>query len=94
MPNTDFGWALVQLKAGHKVARQGWNGKGMFLVYVPMTDLVNSKFDFKPDTVYSNANIGTCNIDAHIDMYTAGKTFQPGWLASQADMLAEDWELI
>ena len=31
----DFGWALRHLRAGHKVARQGWNGKGMFLYYVP-----------------------------------------------------------
>lgn len=31
MEEANFGWALVQLKAGHKVCREGWNGKGMWI---------------------------------------------------------------
>ena len=89
-----FGQAIQHLKQGSKVARSGWNGKGMFLVFVEATDMKKSGFDFKPGTVYANTNVGTCNIDAHIDMYTAQRTFQPGWLASQADMLADDWLVV
>lgn len=92
--NLSFGDALEYLKLGKKVARKGWNGKGMFLVYVPMTDMIKDGFDFKKGSVYDSTGVNTCNIDAHIDMYTAQGTFQPGWLASQADMLANDWEII
>ena len=86
----NFGQAIKSLKAGNRVARKGWNGKGMWLV------LQGSTPDVKPynGSCYSNALEGvqeSVTIDAHIDMYTAGKTMQPGWLASQADMLAEDW---
>lgn len=91
--NLSFGDALTALKAGHKVARSGWNGKGMFLV------LQTSTPEIKPyhGSCYANALQGikeTVTIDAHIDMYTAQGTFQPGWLASQADMLSNDWQII
>lgn len=86
-----FGQALDALRAGHLVARRGWNGKGMWLVYVP-----GSRITTKPDTPYARA-LGTnyeVSIDPHIDMYTALATMQPGWLASQADMQATDWETV
>jgi len=35
--------------------------------------------------------IGPVDINPHIDMFTADGSMQPGWLASQADMLATDW---
>jgi len=92
--NLSFGAAIEMLKLGKKVARNGWNGKGMFLVYVPKTDMVNTPFGFKEGSIYDKANVGKCDIDAHIDMYTAQGTFQPGWLASQADMLATDWTIL
>lgn len=87
----NFGEALESLKLGKKVARDGWNGKGMWLI------LVNGSPNIKPvaGTPYSKAGIvEEVNIDAHIDMFTAQKSMQPGWLASQSDMLAEDWEVI
>jgi len=89
----DFGWALKRLKAGHKVAREGWNGKGMFLIFVPGT----LKTELRAGTPYYAAlngpNVGysVAAINPHIDMYTAQGAFQPGWLASQTDMLASDW---
>ena len=91
--NLSFGHAIEYLKLGHKVARSGWNGKGMFLV------LQTSTPEIKPyhGSCYANALQGikeTVTIDAHIDMYTAQGTFQPGWLASQADMLSNDWQII
>lgn len=85
-----FGLALEALKQGHKVARAGWNGKGMWLVYVPGSFGV----DLRDGSPYQKAGLETVCIDAHIDMYTATSTMQPGWLASQADMLAEDWMVL
>ena len=85
----NFGEALHELKAGRKVARKGWNGKGMWLILVPGSP------NIKPvaGTPYSKAGIvEEVNIDAHIDMFTASGSMQPGWLASQNDMLADDWE--
>ena len=85
----NFGEALHELKAGRKVARKGWNGKGMWLILVPGSP------NIKPvaGTPYSKAGIiEEVNIDAHIDMFTAAGSMQPGWLASQNDMLADDWE--
>lgn len=87
----DFGKAIDALKRGFKVSRKGWNGKGMFLVYVPGT--VDAKLN--EGTPYEKAlksNIVTIN--PHIDMLTATGEFQPGWLASQTDMLAEDWGMV
>jgi len=91
--NLSFGGAIEYLKLGYKVARSGWNGKGMWLVLQGETP------DIKPyaGSCYAKALSGTqevVTIDAHIDMFTTGKTMQPGWLASQADILANDWEVL
>lgn len=83
----NFGDALEALKDGKRVARQGWNGKDMFifLAYEPdfVTDADISAFDGK------EVIVGDMLV-----MKTAQDTFQPGWLASQADMLAEDWYIV
>lgn len=89
----NFGSAIECLKMGQKVARAGWNGKGMFLVYVP-----GSRITPYQSTPYDDINIkdetGGVTINPHIDMKTATGEMQPGWLASQTDMLAEDWEVV
>jgi len=84
----NFGQAIEAMKAGNKVAREGWNGKGMWLILVPGSDSVRPV----ANTPYSKAGITEpTNINPHIDMFTAAGSMQPGWLASQTDMLAEDW---
>ena len=86
-----FGHAIELAKDGYKIARSGWNGKNMWLILVPGSP------NIKPvaGTPYSNAGlIEKVTIDAHIDMFTAQGTMQPGWLASQSDMLAEDWCIV
>ena len=85
-----YGDALDALVAGHRVRRAGWNGKNMWLVYVPGTIGVEPR----EGTPYAKAGLTLVDIDPHIDMYTAKGTMQPGWLCSQADGLAEDWELV
>lgn len=86
----NFGHALLALKNGDKVARSGWNGKGMFLILVFGSVLTS----FRPESAYANHFSEPVTIDPHIDMRTAPGTMQPGWLASQADMLADDWHVI
>lgn len=73
-----FGDALAALKAGKRVARTGWNGKGMWLVLVEPEALISC---LGPDELLQLPWIG---------MKTADECFVP-WLASQTDLLAEDW---
>jgi len=82
----NFGQAIEQLKQGKKVARKGWNGKGMFIVY---TEGMSSHFVKIGEDKYSKITTSL----PYILMYTANKEYQPGWLASQADILSEDWEV-
>ena len=91
----DFGNALATLKMGLKVARAGWNGKGMWLILVPGTP----KAALCEGTLYRDAlEQESCEILPHIDMWTVNadgrRAMLPGWLASQTDMLAEDWQII
>lgn len=84
-----FGEAIEIMLLGGKVARKGWNGKGMWILLVAGTSVPMTY----PGSAYYNAGIKETTVDSHIDMYTAGGTMQPGWLASQADILAQDWEI-
>ena len=85
----NFGDAVRMLKAGRKVARAGWNGKGMFLFLVQgSTCKVN-----RPPLLGIYPEGTEVNYHAHIDMKTADGMVVP-WLASQTDMLAEDWQLV
>ncbi len=86
----DFGWALRQMRSGRKVARAGWNGKGMFLILVPGSQglVVEEGRPF----ALAGVPVGTeFNYLPHIDMRTVTGDFVP-WLSSQTDSLATDWE--
>ncbi len=85
----DFGNAIKALKEGKKVGRKGWNGKGMFLFLVQ-----GSTFKVNRAPLLGIYEEGTIiKYQSHIDMKTADDTIVP-WLASQSDILAEDWELV
>lgn len=85
----DFGMALAALKAGSRVSRAGWNGAGMFLFLVP-----GSRFVVNRPPLLGIYEEGTVvDYHAHIDMRTAQGYVVP-WLASQVDMLADDWVVI
>jgi len=83
----NFGQVIEGLKIGRRFQREGWNGKGMFIF------LVNgSTFTVNREPLLSILGEGSqVQYHAHIDMKTAQGYIVP-WLASQADMLAEDWE--
>lgn len=87
--NLTFGEALVALKTGKKVSRAGWNGKGMFLFLVP-----GSTFKVSRAPLLGIYPEGTeINYCPHIDMKTTDEKVVP-WLASQTDVLAEDWNIL
>lgn len=85
----DFGWAVQKLKQGHKVSRKGWNGKGMFLF------LVNgSRFKVNRAPLNEIYEEGTeVSYRPHIDMKTVDDEIVP-WVASQSDLLQEDWHVV
>jgi len=85
----NFGQAVEALKAGEKVTRTGWNGKGMFLYYVP----ANS---YPARTAIAKEHFGE-NALVPYRSYIAMKTVDNDvvvWTASQTDVLAEDWLLV
>jgi hypothetical protein len=81
----NFGQAIEAMKLGHNIQRSGWNGKGMH-IYLEQGRLL---------PIAHGAGHGTTRVyDPVIVMYTAQGTHQAGWLASQADILAEDWQIV
>lgn len=83
----NFGQALEELKKGNRVQRIGWNGKGMWLHLVVMPDYAYIK-DFKKDEL-----VGEYKQLDYLAMKTADDKWVP-WLASQTDILAEDWQVV
>lgn len=80
----NFGEAIEALKKGNNVQREGWNGKGMH-IYLEnhFNCLVGKGGGLEHTRKYLPV----------ICMYTAQQTHQPGWNASTADVLAEDWQI-
>lgn len=76
----NFGEALELLKNGFRVSRVGWNGKDMYLYLLTEFSVLGN-----------GHSSGVRFYQPCIVMKTAQGLHQPGWLASQADMLAEDW---
>ena len=85
-PIGSFSWALMRLKEGAKVQRKGWNGKKQYIELATSISYINAE--------------GKLINGGHIEMGNKAIAFvgtsgvQIGWLASQADILAEDWEEI
>lgn len=112
VPNTglSFGAALNFVKSGGLAAREGWNGKGMFIFQRPedtletgfiinnVKSLPQSLKDYyqKIDSQEMPAEQGLTwvTFTAYLCMKAADGSIVNGWLASQTDMLAEDWQLL
>lgn len=93
MNQSNFGLAIEALKMGKRVTRAGWNGKGMFLFLLP-AGTVPTKAIHDPalrEVIESEVGGDTFDALGSIRMFTADKKILTGWLASQTDMLAEDW---
>lgn len=86
-----FGLAIEALKKGLRVARAGWNGRGMFLYYVPA-----ASYPAQRNTLGTMAGVFPDDMVPYC-AYIAMKTVQDNvvpWLASQTDVLAEDWAIV
>ena len=92
-----FGMAIEAMKRGKKVARKGWNGKGMWLC-VPLCDgpkeIPATGVWGKQNAEYAEQNGGTVKVMPYVTMKTADGSIVMGWLASQTDMLSEDWTVV
>lgn len=103
----NFGEAIELVKQGKLVARQGWNGKGMFIFQRPedtlTTEFIIQKVKSLPIELkkyYARLDdkehpgkqgLTPIKFTAYLCMKAADGTIVNGWLASQTDMLAEDW---
>jgi hypothetical protein len=102
-----FGWALEQLKQDKLVMRKGWNGKNQFVFRRPENtlnvDFIINKVKSLPESVktYYNSLASSQQLlwgqtevkfTSYLCMKAADGTIVNGWLASQTDMLSEDWE--
>ena len=84
--NMNFGQAIQRLKAGMRVQREGWNGKNQYIELATNISYKNTK----GETI--NAEHEAIGNKAIAFIGTSG--VELGWLASQADMLAEDWKIV
>lgn len=103
----NFGQALEALKEGKRVSRIGWNGKGMFVFQRPEdeleVDFIINKVKSLPQTVKdffkskdgnespSEQGLTKVKFGSYLCMYAADGSIVNGWLASQTDMLSNDW---
>lgn len=84
--NLTFGLAIEAAKKGKRIARKGWNGKNQ---YVELAKAISYE---GPDGAVVNAEHSAIGNQALAFVGTSG--VQMGWLASQADMLADDWVIV
>jgi hypothetical protein len=96
----NFGEAIQALKNGKQVTREGWNGKGMFLLMAGGYKVM--KENLRPNGPITKEFLESRGLDGmeilpHIDMWTVNsegrQAYLSGWLASQTDMLSDDWKL-
>lgn len=95
----EIGGAVAAMRSGQKVRRAGWNGKGMWIVLMPHLELPPHSSQ-SPGAKVNDRTARHIGVDTPLDsqpyvaMWTAEKKWQPGWLCSQADLLAQDWETV
>ena len=84
--NNEFWLSFRETKKGNKVKRSGWNGKDQYIELAERVSYINSKGEL--------INEGHLDIGNKVIAFIGTSGVQLGWLASQADMLAEDWEIV
>jgi hypothetical protein len=87
----NFGQALETLKRGGRMAREGWNGRGMWIYYSPGNPHITVQELWSPvSQAFAQAQGGVATVRPYLMMKTAQEDLVP-WVASQTDLLAEDW---
>jgi len=91
-----FGHAVEALKQDKRVSRSGWNGKNMFLFLLPAGTVPKTAIHDPALRAVMDEQIEGDTFEAlgSIRMFTADKKVLTGWLASQTDILSEDWEIL
>ena len=89
----NFGEAIEAMKNGKFATRKGWNGKNMYLWYMPPAT-IKAEWCKEPHLkAIADANGGEVECLSSIRMKTADNKVLTGWLASQTDMMSEDWAI-
>lgn len=92
--NLNFGEAIEALKKGEKVARKGWNGKGMFL-WLKQEVSIKAEWCKDPELkTIVEENGGSIRGLGTICMLTAKKEVLTGWSPNQLDILSDDWMIL
>ncbi len=99
MNRHEIGWAVDQMRQGLKVRRAGWNAKGMYIVLMPSLNLQAFSSPFQDPKVNARTakHVGdstSLEVQPYIAMMAVEGKWQPGWVCSQADLLARDWEVV
>ncbi len=90
-----FSEALEAMRGGEKVSREGWNGKGMWICQGEgVKDNPADRFWNKHTRAFAEANGGSAEVLPYFIMKTADGKILMGWLASQTDMIADDWGVV
>ena len=87
----NFGEALNLIKNGQRVARRGWNGRGMFVYYVPAAKYPANRNELAVMGTFADAD-GMVSYNAYMAIKNVDGTIST-WVPSVNDCLAEDWEL-
>ena len=96
----NFGLAIEGAKKGFKIARAGWNGEGMRVAYTPGSvfeaDFAKEGHAAKhrADELAEFEEEQLITLLPHLDMRSANGDMVIGWIASQTDMLADDWMIV
>lgn len=97
--NMPFGHAIEAARKGNKIARSGWNGKNMFVVYMsgmylPPYNTQGTERKVNDRTAKWIGEDTPLDSQPYFAMFTSQGKWQPGWLASQQDLLATDWQIV
>lgn len=92
--NLSFGNAIQALRAGEFISRPGWNGVGMYLWMLPAANVPADWCKEAHLRSLADLNGGSIECLPSIRMLTADKKVLTGWLASQSDIFATDWQVV
>ncbi len=92
--NQNFGQAIESVKNGKAIAREGWNGKNM-LVWMNKGSIdrndIPESIGGVSGVLFEKGDDGSITRMPNLNMKAADGSTVTGWLASQTDILAEDW---
>lgn len=91
----DFSQALIHLKAGKRLGRSGWNGKGMYVVAQAQTTKTSAdKIWNKHNKAHAEKLGGQIDVAPYFTLKTAQDTLAMGWIPSTGDLFAQDWVIV